>query len=164
MRLHHGPEAAAAARSEHAHAFTAGRDIYFGQDRFNPHTNDARHLLAHEVAHVLQQTGSPGTSPHDAGDRDIGCRGKVQRAAREPGDKPAPMHDPLIGVPAHGVPAHVPPAHVPPGHDMARPVTSHHDMPETVHRATARVTRPGPSRAASPHDAAEFHAPRRRQP
>jgi hypothetical protein len=57
VRVHHDEPAAAAARAEGARAFTAGRDIYFGRDRFAPGTADGFHLLAHEVAHVLQQTG-----------------------------------------------------------------------------------------------------------
>jgi hypothetical protein len=58
VRVHDDAEAATAARAEHAHAFTAGRDIYFGEGCYEPHGEAGRHLLAHEVAHVLQQTGS----------------------------------------------------------------------------------------------------------
>ena len=58
------PESAVAARAEHAHAFTAGRDIYFGDGSYEPQTEATRHLLAHEVAHVLQQTArSDGQEP-----------------------------------------------------------------------------------------------------
>lgn len=57
VRVHHGAAAAAANRAEHARAFAAGRDIYFGDGAFAPHTEIGYRLLAHEVAHVLQQTG-----------------------------------------------------------------------------------------------------------
>ena len=57
VRVHHGAAAAAANRAEHARAFAAGRDIFFGDGAFAPHTEVGYRLLAHEVAHVLQQTG-----------------------------------------------------------------------------------------------------------
>ena len=60
MRLHTGAEAAAAAQAEHAHAFAAGRDIYFGQRAWDPNSSEGLHVLVHEIAHVLQQTGRQG--------------------------------------------------------------------------------------------------------
>jgi hypothetical protein len=57
MRVHHDAGAHAAARVEEARAFTAGRDVYFGQGAFDPGSVEGKRLLAHEVAHVLQQTG-----------------------------------------------------------------------------------------------------------
>jgi uncharacterized protein DUF4157 len=57
MRVHHDGGAHAAARLEEARAFTAGRDVYFGQGAFDPASAEGKRLLAHEVAHVLQQTG-----------------------------------------------------------------------------------------------------------
>jgi hypothetical protein len=57
MRVHHDGGAHAAARLEEARAFTAGRDVYFGQGAFDPGSVEGKRLLAHEVAHVLQQTG-----------------------------------------------------------------------------------------------------------
>jgi Domain of unknown function (DUF4157) len=107
VRVHHGAEAATAARAEHAHAFTAGRDIYFGQDRYDPHVQDGRHLLAHEVAHVLQQTAVSDPA-HQLKASEATGSGEVQRARRD--DTPA--------VPAPGAPLqpNVPmPAEVQPG-------------------------------------------------
>jgi hypothetical protein len=40
-----------------AKAFTHGKDIYFNSGYFAPHTHNGRHLLAHELTHVVQQTG-----------------------------------------------------------------------------------------------------------
>ena len=56
VRVHSDEPAAAAARAEGAQAFTAGRNIYFNHDRYDPASAEGFHLLAHEVAHVLQQT------------------------------------------------------------------------------------------------------------
>ena len=55
VRIHSDGAAAEAARNIHAHAFTTGRDIYFGQGRYEPHTIGGQKLLAHELTHVLQQ-------------------------------------------------------------------------------------------------------------
>jgi peptidoglycan hydrolase-like protein with peptidoglycan-binding domain len=40
-----------------AQAFTHGKDIYFNQGKYNPESNDGKHLLAHELTHTIQQTG-----------------------------------------------------------------------------------------------------------
>ena len=56
VRVHHDEASAAAARAEGAQAFTAGRHIYFNCDRYDPDSAEGFRLLAHEVAHVLQQT------------------------------------------------------------------------------------------------------------
>jgi hypothetical protein len=79
VRIHHDAEAATAARAEHAHAFTAGRDIYFNDHSYEPHAEAGRHLLAHEVAHVLQQTGRSGSGPYLQAIEASGS-GEVQRA------------------------------------------------------------------------------------
>ena len=92
VRVHHGKEAAAAARAEHAHAFTAGRDIYFGDGQFDPHVHEGRHLLAHEVAHVLQQTavGTPGRGTRASA---AAGTGEVQRVPAPARDMPVAVHD-----------------------------------------------------------------------
>jgi hypothetical protein len=45
-----------ACRALGARAFTAGTDIYFAAGQFRPGTRDGLWLLAHEVAHVVQQS------------------------------------------------------------------------------------------------------------
>jgi len=55
VRVHAGPEAAAAAKSIKAQAFTYGQDIAFGEGKWSPDTPSGRKLLAHELAHVGQQ-------------------------------------------------------------------------------------------------------------
>ena len=48
-----------AARELGARAFTVGGSIYFGENEYRPHQVAGRHLLAHEVAHAVQQRGMP---------------------------------------------------------------------------------------------------------
>jgi hypothetical protein len=44
-------------RTLSAQAFTHGQDIYMGAGRYAPTTTTGRHLLAHELTHVMQQSG-----------------------------------------------------------------------------------------------------------
>jgi hypothetical protein len=59
VRIHTGDQAAANARSINARAFTAGPDVVFGAGTYNPHTAAGQHLLAHELAHIVQQGAQP---------------------------------------------------------------------------------------------------------
>lgn len=55
VRIHTGHEAAQLNRQLSAKAFTIGSDIYFGAGEYRPDTKSGKHLIAHEVAHALQQ-------------------------------------------------------------------------------------------------------------
>jgi hypothetical protein len=52
-----------ACRALGARAFTVGRDIYFAAGEFRPGTRDGLWLLAHEVAHVVQQAAGLVRAP-----------------------------------------------------------------------------------------------------
>jgi hypothetical protein len=58
VRVHADADAAASARAMNALAYTIGRDIIFADSHHQPRTNEGRRLLAHELAHVVQQRGS----------------------------------------------------------------------------------------------------------
>jgi uncharacterized protein DUF4157 len=61
VRLHTGSDAAEAAQTIDAKAFTVGNDVAFGAAAYSPETAAGRRLLAHELTHVIQQTGgTPG--------------------------------------------------------------------------------------------------------
>lgn len=69
IRVHSDSAAADAAASLRANAFTSGRHIVFGQGRFAPGAAEGRRLLAHELAHVVQQrtmVGAAGLIQRDA--------------------------------------------------------------------------------------------------
>jgi hypothetical protein len=57
VRIHRSPEAAATAGAFDARAFTYGDNIVFGRGQFDPASGPGRHLLAHEMTHVVQQRG-----------------------------------------------------------------------------------------------------------
>jgi hypothetical protein len=58
VRVHTGAAAAHSARDVNAHAYTVGTNIVFGSGQFAPQTREGRKLIAHELAHVLQQSGT----------------------------------------------------------------------------------------------------------
>jgi outer membrane protein OmpA-like peptidoglycan-associated protein len=55
VRIHTDAQAEVSAKSMAARAYTVGRDIVFGAEQYRPHTVEGGRLLAHELAHVLQQ-------------------------------------------------------------------------------------------------------------
>ena len=60
VAVHTSPAADRSARAVEARAFTVGRDIAFGAGEYAPATLEGRRLLAHELAHVVQQAGGAG--------------------------------------------------------------------------------------------------------
>jgi hypothetical protein len=66
VRVHTDAQAAESARAVRAQAYTVGQHVVFGEDRFAPGTHAGRELLAHELAHTIQQRGAAGAPPgHD---------------------------------------------------------------------------------------------------
>ena len=61
VRVHTDAKAADSARVVCAHAYTMGRNVVFGQNEFAPATHQGRELLAHELAHTIQQRNTSGT-------------------------------------------------------------------------------------------------------
>jgi Domain of unknown function (DUF4157) len=69
-----------------ARAFATGSDVYFAQDQYKPNTSDGDKLIAHELAHVVQQRGAPTSGPltvSNPGD-------SMEREADDVADKIAP--------------------------------------------------------------------------
>ena len=61
VRLHTGDAAAHQSSALDAHAFTIGQHIYFGRDKFQPHSATGQELIAHELTHTVQQGAAPRT-------------------------------------------------------------------------------------------------------
>jgi hypothetical protein len=59
VRVHTDEAAARTAQALGAAAFTVGADIAFARDRYDPRSERGRALLAHELAHVVQQAAGP---------------------------------------------------------------------------------------------------------
>jgi hypothetical protein len=68
VKIHTGDHARAMNESQNAHALTYGNDIYFNSSKYNPDSADGKLLLAHELAHTVQQKAkrAPATESEDA--------------------------------------------------------------------------------------------------
>ena len=60
VRLHTDSRAADLSQGIQAKAFTYGNDIYFNRGQYSPDTSTGQHLIAHELTHVVQQSGKVG--------------------------------------------------------------------------------------------------------
>ena len=59
VRVHTDGKASGSARAVNAQAYTVGPDVVFGEGRYAPGTGAGQQLLAHELAHVVQQATEP---------------------------------------------------------------------------------------------------------
>ena len=50
-------------RSVSARAFATGTDVYFAKGEYNPGSTEGDRLIAHELAHVVQQRGATNSGP-----------------------------------------------------------------------------------------------------
>ena len=71
VKVHTGSQSDAVNRSLGARAFTNGSDVFMRDGEYNPGSSGSRELLAHELTHVIQQTGSKPLQPK----RDEHCDG-----------------------------------------------------------------------------------------
>ncbi|GHO83207.1 eCIS core domain-containing protein [Dictyobacter formicarum] len=62
VRIHSGVSAERSAHEVNANAYTVGHDIVFGAGQFVPETQEGRRLIAHELTHVVQQSGIDGVN------------------------------------------------------------------------------------------------------
>lgn len=58
VRVHDDTRADKLNQSLNARAFTTGKDIFFKQGAYDPNSNEGQELVAHELTHVVQQTGT----------------------------------------------------------------------------------------------------------
>ncbi|MFN8377630.1 MAG: DUF4157 domain-containing protein [Anaerolineae bacterium] len=63
VKVHTGGESDAVNRSIGARAFTNGSDVFMRGGEYSPGSSASRELLAHELTHVVQQTGSKPLQP-----------------------------------------------------------------------------------------------------
>ena len=63
VRIHTGQAATGSVQTIGARAFAIGKDLVFGQGEYHPDTRPGRLLLAHELAHVIQQHPSTADRP-----------------------------------------------------------------------------------------------------
>ena len=59
VRVHTGSNAATAAKSVQAQAFTVGNELVFNEGKYNPSSAEGQRTIAHELTHVVQQRSGP---------------------------------------------------------------------------------------------------------
>jgi hypothetical protein len=59
VRVHTDGAAQESAKSVNAQAYTVGSNIVFQRDKYDPSSAEGRHMLAHELTHVVQQRSGP---------------------------------------------------------------------------------------------------------
>lgn len=65
VRVHSDARAAESARRVDAIAYAVNQDVVFGTGQYRPDSADGRHLLAHELAHTVQQRNTSGQASTD---------------------------------------------------------------------------------------------------
>lgn len=100
VRVHNDAGAHDLARSVNARAFTVGRDIIFSAGEYKPGTPSGDRLLAHELAHTVQQAGPEARI--DRWPQDVLSERAARKEGQEKGDE-RPSVDPNC-VPAAGLP------------------------------------------------------------
>ena len=67
VNIHTDERAAQMSQNIGAQAFTHGNDVYFNRGKYDPGSKGGKHLLAHELAHTVQQTGGKSKGPQSKG-------------------------------------------------------------------------------------------------
>jgi uncharacterized protein DUF4157/annexin-like protein len=67
VRIHTDSRAVESARTVNARAYTVGRDVVFAAGQYAPTSSAGQELIAHELAHVVQQGASSTRGAIDAG-------------------------------------------------------------------------------------------------
>jgi hypothetical protein len=73
VRVHKDNQAAQLSADLNARAFTVGRNVAFGASEYQPGTLAGDALIAHELAHVVQQGGATGQAPLQKGESQTGA-------------------------------------------------------------------------------------------
>jgi len=58
VKIHNDSNAVQMNKELGSQAFASGNDIYFNEGKYNPNSQDGKHLLAHELTHTVQQGAS----------------------------------------------------------------------------------------------------------
>ena len=83
VRVHSDAKAANSARAVNALAYTTGKNIVFGGGRYSPETSEGQKLLAHELTHVVQQSGTSARAKLVLGQGDDHYEREADRLAED---------------------------------------------------------------------------------
>lgn len=102
VRVHSDGAAHDTAKSVNAQAYTVGSNIVFQRDKYDPASDAGKHMIAHELTHVVQQRNGPvdgsdaggGVKISDPSDRfEQAAVANADRLMSTPAAAPAPSHD-----------------------------------------------------------------------
>ena len=93
VRIHTGRLADESARAVDAHAYTVGQHAVFAADQFHPRSREGRRLLAHELAHTVQQGRSVLTGTTAMVQRQPTTKTPTQQSAPTDTSKDKPKTD-----------------------------------------------------------------------
>lgn len=90
VRVHQEADAAASATAIGARAYTSGRNIVFANQEYAPASSRGRRLIAHELAHVVQQStgGGDARTVHRQMDEDLDDDPILKALLGKTGDDP----------------------------------------------------------------------------
>ena len=95
VRVHADSEADTAARDFEASAYTVGTHMVFASGQYQPQSQRGRQLIAHELAHTIQQSGASASEPLLPGDPSDESEREASRAAAHQGLLPVQARQPL---------------------------------------------------------------------
>ena len=102
VRVHSGAAAEQSARDVNAHAYTVGHNIVFGAGRFAPGTHEGRRLIAHELTHVVQQSGAEGMRADSSNEKRGQSPMSLATTPRNTSEASSPSRTPLPSVAPSG--------------------------------------------------------------
>lgn len=95
VRVHSDARAAESARAVNANAYAVGNRIVFAKDRYQPHGSEGRRLLAHELAHTVQQGLTSSTGALRIGGSDDAFEHQAETVAERVAVGPLPAASPI---------------------------------------------------------------------
>jgi hypothetical protein len=97
VRVHSDEKAVRSARDVNALAYTVGNNVVFGSSQISSRTGSWRQLLAHELAHVVQQSGTGAVPDHlEIGAKDHPAEYAANSAARRVCEETEPVRPAAI--------------------------------------------------------------------
>lgn len=82
VKIHKDSRAVQMNKDLNAKAFTHKNHIYFNKGQYNPESSGGKHLLAHELTHVIQQKGTvqPKVQRQNGGNNTVPFSGKLKKS------------------------------------------------------------------------------------
>lgn len=94
IRVHADAQSGQLNRMIQAKAFTMGSDVFFGRGEYNPDSSSGKELLAHELAHTVQQGAAPVQRTRQETEAPIAASEVIEADAEASAGAPQPAAEP----------------------------------------------------------------------